>query len=98
MPWPKDGVDVLNRHNIHKGALYKSDKCRCILGWLEHWFGDSSEEFQIVREIAREITGVIWLDSWNDNLDRSKSEIARTINKITATAGYVVNNPQAKNI
>ena len=98
MPWPKDGVDVLKEHNIHRGSLYKNDDCRCILGWLEHWFGTDTEEFNIVRKIACEIIGHSMFTEWNDNFYRPKGEIARKINKITATAGYVVDNPQAKNI
>ncbi len=98
MSWPKDGVDVLTARNIHKGSLRKNDNCRCVFDWLNHWFGHGSKEFWIVEKIARQITGTIFLAGWNDEPNRPKAEIAMTINKITATAGFVVDNPEAKNI
>ncbi len=98
MPWPKDGVKVLTARNVNKGFLRKNDNCRSLLGWLDHWFGYPSKEFWIVEEIAHQITGCPYLSDWSDDPNRPKAEIARTINKINATAGYVVDNPEAKNI
>lgn len=99
MPWPKDGVDVLEAENIHKGSLKKDDNCRCLVGWLQYWFGYASQEYWYVLRIAHQITGTTaFLGAWNDSPKRLKAEIARTINKVTATAGFVVNNPETKNI
>ena len=97
MPWSKE-VDVLEAKNINRGYMVKNENCRCIIGWFVEWFGYSNKEFYEAREVAQAVTGARTILSWNDNRKHSKAEIATAINKVTATLGYTVNNPEAKNI
>lgn len=100
-------VDVLEENDFCKESISNPQGQKCLIGWFDTYFDKLNlmnrvDTEELLRTECNRITkrkrGCLGIAEFNDSKTRKTKTLARVWNRFIARLGYVVNNPEAKNI
>lgn len=103
MAWPKT-VPILEADDICREQLNGPGGTHCLMGWINVQFnglreqsaGEVCVQFEVDRAVGE--SGKVGFVAFNDWRGNSLDAVARVWNRAMAKLGYVVGNPEAKNV
>ena len=94
--WPEE-VDVVVASDCCQFRMAGRNETHCTLGWLRTMFVVPSHAYSEACKVAGKLVQGQGIVNWNDTRGRSLNQISTLINRVTATLGYTVRNPEAHN-
>ena len=94
LDWPNK-VPMLTYRDMCRDVMNGQSDTHCLMGWAQVVF--PTEEMRC-RALAAMQVGPGAVSQFNDDRTNSQTKLARTWNRAMARLGYVVGNPEAKNV